>query len=100
MSEEDKKEVKEVGEEDSAGTKKDGAKYETTPIIERAREEREKLEAANTKREELLDREEVMMAKRELGGRAEAGQSSTEKKEETPKEKAKNYIKENFENLR
>jgi len=31
-----------------------GDKYETTPIIERAREEREKLDAANQKKEELL----------------------------------------------
>ncbi|MGR3175074.1 MAG: hypothetical protein ACUZ8N_10800 [Candidatus Scalindua sp.] len=86
MSEENKEENKEVGKEVTAGTKDVGAKFETTPVIERAREEREKMEAANVKREELLDREEAIMAKRELGGRAEAGGSSEEKKEESDKD--------------
>ena len=83
MSEE---EIEEVGKEVTTPTEDVGAKFETTPVIERAREEREKLETANTKREELLDREEAMMAKRELGGRAEAGQSNERKKEESPAE--------------
>ena len=69
----EEKTKKEMESEDTAGVKDDGAKFETTPVIERAREEREKMEAANVKREELLDREEAIMAKRELGGRAEAG---------------------------
>ncbi len=99
MSEEDKQEVKKVGEEVKTPVKEDGAKFETTPVIERAREEREKMEAANKVRTELLDREEAMMAKKELGGRAEAGGQPAEKVE-TPQEKAKTYIKENFENLR
>ncbi|KKN01151.1 hypothetical protein LCGC14_1130590 [marine sediment metagenome] len=86
MNEENKQEVEEVGKEDSIGAKENGDKYETTPIIERAREEREKMEAANTKREELLDREEAIMAKRELGGRAEAGGQKDTSKEENPKE--------------
>ena len=76
-----------------------GDKYETTPIIERAREEREKLEAANTKKEELLNREEVMMAKQALGGGSEAGQPS-EPKKETPQEAAKRYVDEKFANLK
>ena len=97
--EKDVKDPKDVGEEKTTDSKDDGAKYETTPVIERAREEREKMEAANTKREELLNREEQIMAKRELGGRAEAGGQPAEK-EETPEEKSKRYIKENFENLR
>ncbi|KKM98643.1 hypothetical protein LCGC14_1155790 [marine sediment metagenome] len=100
MSEEETKQgTEEEGKKDTVNPNDDGAKYETTPVIERAREEREKLEAANTKREELLDREEAMMAKRELGGRAEAGGQPAEKKE-TDSEKSKRYIKENFENLR
>ena len=86
MDEEDKKEIKETGEEVTTPAKDDGVKYETTPVIERAREERVKLEAANKERKELLDREEAIMAKRELGGRAEAGQSNVEKKEESPAE--------------
>ncbi len=99
MSEEDKQTDKEVGKKTPEGASDDGVKYETTPVIERAREEREKMEAANKERKELLDREEAIMAKRELGGRAEAG-GQPAAKEETPEEKSKKYIKENFENLR
>ena len=61
MNEENKQKVEEVGKEDSVGTKENGDKYETTPVIERAREEREKMEDANTKREEVLEREEAIM---------------------------------------
>ena len=89
MSEEDKQEIKEVGKEETAGASDVGAKFETTPVIERAREEREKMEAANKVRAELLDREEAIMARKELGGRAEAGGES--KEEVDPKVKAKEY---------
>ena len=65
----------------------DGDKFETTALIERAREERERMEAANQKKEELLNREELIMAKRALGGTAEAGQE-TKPKEETAEEYA------------
>ena len=63
--------------------KVEGPKYETTALIERAREEREKMEEANKVKKELLDREEMIMAKRELGGVAESGQKQ-EPKVETP----------------
>ena len=75
-----------TGEDNNAGNK-----YETTPIIERARQEREGMEAANKKKEELLNREEAMMATKALGGGSEAGQPSEEKKE-TPQE----YVKREF----
>ena len=71
----------------------EGDKYETTPIIERAREEREKLEAANKKKEELLDREEAIAVKKELGGRSEAGQTA---KKETEDEKWAKDAKERY----
>ena len=107
MSETEEEKVKREAEEKAkAGTEQKGEgdsdkgdKYETTPLIERAREEREKLEAANTKKEELLNREESMMAKRALGGGSEAGQSS-DVPVKTKEELAKEYIKDNFENLR
>ena len=67
-----------------------GDKYETTPIIERAREEREKLDAANQKKEELLNREEQIMARRELGGVTNAGEV-TQVKEETDEEYAEKF---------
>ena len=85
MDEENKKETEKPVEKDTATDDDKGNKYETTPLIERAREEREKLEAANKKKEELLNREEEIMAKKVLGGGSEAGQPE-EKKEETPKE--------------
>jgi len=81
----EKKEAEKPEEKPAAEDTGEGDKYETTPVIERAREEREKLEAANKKKEELLDREEQIMAKKALGGQTEAGQVE-EKKEETPKE--------------
>lgn len=72
--------------ENATANKDEGGKYETTPIIERAREEREKLEDANKKKEELLNREEQIMAKKMLGGNSEAGQVAVKPKEETNKE--------------
>ena len=72
-----------VGGSEDAGK---GDKYETTPVIERARQEREKLEAANKVKEELLNREEAIMARKALGGDTEAGGVKEEKKEETPHE--------------
>jgi hypothetical protein len=71
-------------EQEENGTTEDvgeGNKYETTPIIERAREERERLEAANKKKEELLDREESMLAHKQLGGTSDAGKTEDNKKE-------------------
>lgn len=86
MEEEEKTNEKEKAEEVKPAGKpensKDGDKPETTPIIERAREEREKLETANKKKEELLDREERIMAKRALGGETEAGQVPVKKTED------------------
>ena len=63
-----------------------GDKYETTPIIERAREEREKLEVATKAQKEENDRTERIIAKQTLGGRAEGGSGESKEVEETPKE--------------
>ena len=67
-----------------AEAKDEGDKYETTPVIERAREEREKLELATKAQREENDRTEQIMAKQALGGETEAG---TETKEETQDDK-------------
>ena len=66
----------------------EGDKYETTPIIERAREEREKLDAVVKELRIENDRREAIMARKELGGITEAGQTKEEPKE-TPQEYAK-----------
>ena len=71
MSEQKEEKTEDKPEDQPEDQPKDtgeGGKYETTPVIERAREEREKLEAANKKKEELLDREEAIMSKKILGG--------------------------------
>lgn len=88
MDDQKKPEENQEQKSDKSG---EGDKYETTPVIERAREEREKLEAANKKKEELLDREESLMARKTLGGESEAG-AEQEKKEDTPQQYAKDVI--------
>jgi len=70
----------------------EGSKYETTPVIERAREEREKLEKATEAQKIENDRTEQIMAKRALGGTSEAGAAAPVVKEETPQEYAKKVI--------
>lgn len=82
MDEETKEKAEDKEPEVKSENSDERSKYETTPIIERAREEREKLEAANTKKEELLNREEQIMAKRALGGMSEAGQTPVKKTED------------------
>ena len=83
-----KEEVKEVGKEVTTRAKDVGAKFETTPIIERAREEREKMEVATAAQRVENDRAEAIAAKRELGGRAEAGGEKEKPKELSPEEYA------------
>ena len=66
----------------------------TTPTFDRFREERQKMEAANKKREELLDREENNKLDTMFDGKANAGQIPEVPKEETPKEYRKRITKE------
>ena len=53
-----------------------------------------RLEEANKKKEELLNREEEIAAKRALGGQSEAGQEPAKKKELTDEEYAEQVSKE------
>ena len=72
----------------------DGDKYETTPVIERARVEREKLEEAVKVQREENDRTEAIMARRALGGETEAGQSAPAVSEDQKKvDNAVEYFK-------
>ena len=48
----------------------------------------DRIEKANLKQEELLKRQEELLARSILGGHAEAGGSKAETKEETPQEYA------------
>ena len=72
-------------EPEGAGDKEKGDKPKTPQTIVEANAAAEKLEMANKKHEELLARQEDMIARKILGGGSEAGQAA-EKKEETPKE--------------
>ncbi len=94
MDEENKTKTENKKPEDAPANADEGSKYETTPVIERAREEREKLDAANDRKEKLLDREEQIMAKRMLGGTADAGQQPVKKSEDQKKvEQATDFFK-------
>ena len=68
----------------------EGDKYETTPVIERAREEREKLEIATKAQKAENDRTESIMARNALGGISEGGKIN-EPKVETPEEYAEKF---------
>ena len=89
MSEQEKTE--ESKPEETTKDPEEGNKYETTPIIERAREEREKLEAATKAQKEENDRTEKIMSKQALGGEVDAGQT-TKPKEETNSDYAKKVM--------
>ncbi len=88
---EEKQETEEKKPEDSKEDTDKGDKLTTTPLIEEARSERKKLEAANDKKAELLDREEAMMMRQALSGKAEAGQQAP-KDTRTPEEKDAAYV--------
>ena len=80
MSEEKiEQEVEEVGKEVTTPVEDDGSESETTNVLKIQRERIKELEDEKAERE-LTD------AKKQLGGRAEAGGTPVKKKEETPKE--------------
>lgn len=77
-------EEKQEGEETTAEDTDEGSKPEVYKPIDDANLAAKRLEEANKEKRELLDREEAMIAKRTLGGSAEAGQGKP--KEETASE--------------
>lgn len=70
-----------------------GDKSKTDSMLERASAENERMEANLKKKEELVEREEALEARKILGGTAEAGQQTPEAKEETSKEYADRIMK-------
>ena len=58
-----------------------GSKSEATTLVDEANAAAERLERANARKEEVLNREEQLMARAALSGRAEAGQAPITKKE-------------------
>ena len=84
------------GAEDNKPLAPDGenlSDYDKALALVKRREEATKAE------NETLDRKEKLAANAMLGGTG-GGHIDSEKKEETPHEESKRYIKENFENLR
>jgi len=69
-----------------------GVQSETDSIVERAKSERQKLEEAIKQTEDLLRKNEEILAKQILGGRTEAGQQPLVAKEIDPKEYAKQLL--------
>ena len=55
-----------------------------TSMIDSAKEQADRLEAANKKTEELVERQEELAARNALGGESEAGAPPEPPKEETP----------------
>ena len=68
------------------------AKKKVSPYVEAAREERLKMDEAAARMKIENDRREELMARNELGGISEAGESS-KPKEETPREYAERVRK-------
>ena len=82
----------EQNQEQTTDTAGDGVQPEANSIIELARAEREKLEQAITKNQEILRANQEVLAKQVLGGRTEAGIKPEPVKEETPREYAKRLM--------
>jgi hypothetical protein len=78
--------------EGSTENPKEGGQYETTPIIERAREERERMERATAAQKTENDRTEAIMARNALGGRSEGAALEEVKAEQTPADYAKQIM--------
>lgn len=93
MDEEKQEEKQKEREGETTENSNSGSEQETTPLIDEANAAAERLEKANKKQEELLRRQEILMAKQTLGGRAEAGQEAKQK-EETDSEYRKRIEKE------
>ena len=75
--------TQETSAEGSTQNSNEGSKYETTPIIERAREERERLERATAAQKIENDRSEAIMARNTLGGQSEGAGQEVRKVEQT-----------------
>ena len=67
------------------------SELEANDLIEKANLAAERLEAANKKQEELLDRQQNIMAKQILAGKAEAGIQPEKPKEESPEEYTRKF---------
>ena len=100
MTEEDLKkkadEIKEANKESgaTAADKEKGDKPKASPYVDQAHAAAERMEKANEKREELLGREEEIVARRLLAGQSVAGEPIKEKtQDEKDQELADEMVK-------
>ena len=91
---EDKTQEDETENKEPTGDKSgDGDKPKATSLLDKTNETVERLEKANEKREELLDRQEKMLSDKMLGGDSKAGEGTPVKKKLTDEEYAEAYDK-------
>jgi len=81
-------------EETQPDTSEEGKEEEesSSDMVDKANLAALRLEEANKKKEELLNREEQLIIKAKLGGKSDAGSVPEDKKEETPAEYAKRVM--------
>ena len=81
MDEQTEEKTKEKKPEKPTGDSEEGDKPKASTLVDDANTAAERLEKANERKAELLRQEEELMAKKALGGRAEAGQAPVVKEE-------------------
>lgn len=71
---------------DAAANNREGIQSQATTELDRADQIAERQARENTRREDILKREEALEARRRVGGLSEAGQAPQTPKDESPKE--------------
>ncbi len=84
----EKKETEETAPKTATGDIETGVQQETTKEIDRADAIAERQKRENDRREEILNREEALAARKAVGGGSEAGQEAPKSKELTDTEYA------------
>lgn len=69
-----------------------GAETSKNPILDKAEEIASRIEAGNKKQEELINRQEDLLAKKTLGGQSQAGEEPEKPKEVSNADYAKQAI--------
>ena len=92
--EEEQKELtnEEEKKPDTPDNSGEGDKPESTQLIDDANLAAKRLEEANKKQEDLLNRQEELAAKTALGGKAEAGGEAEKEPELSPQEYSKKVM--------
>ena len=83
----------EIGKEETTVDNGDGDKPKETTLFEQTNAATERLEKANSKTEELLNRQEEIYERQKLSGTSEGGAPPVKPKEETNEEIAERFNK-------